>query len=136
MKGRKPVAQIGFYFLFSTAFPSSKHRCVGPTETHFLRTMAYLYKMPFWAFIQAQSSIGIDQTNRNFEKIFEKTWAVPFPFAELPTSDGKKRIQLEAVAFLVNSTSISNQRQRKKIGELLYSILLNEKNSPKICCFL
>ena len=48
----------------------------------------------------------------------------------------KKRIQLEAVAFLVNSTSISNQRQRKKIGELLYSILLNEKNSPKICCFL
>jgi hypothetical protein len=87
--------------------------------------------MPFWAFIQAQSSIGIDQTNRNFEKIFEKTWAVPFPFAELPTSDGKKRIQLEAVAFLVNSTSISNQRQRKKIGELLYSILLNEKKFSK-----
>ena len=70
------------------------------------------------------------------KKSSKKTWAVPFPFAELTTSDGKKRIQLEAVAFLVNSTSISNQRQRKKIGELLYSILLNEKNSPKICCFL
>jgi hypothetical protein len=91
MKGRKPVAQIGFYFLFSTAFPSSKHRCVGPTETHFLRTIAYLYKMPFWAFIQAQSSIGIDQTNRNFEKIFEKNVSCSLPFRRIDDIRRKKK---------------------------------------------